>query len=142
MLSAIGRISSGSDAGTPFTHLTSSERVILQASDNGIPRTSGALAAADKRVPPQSGQTSSPEKFRNAFHPLLVFDFRQRIFNGMDGIVIGKIQFSGGIGVFRLIENMLLFRRSVVDDILFSFRQFGKRNIGADPHRTADVSHQ
>ena len=60
----------------------------------------------------------------------------------MDGIVIGKIQFSGGIGVFRLIENMLLFRRPVVDDILFSFRQFGKRNIGADPHRTADVSHQ
>ena len=69
MLSAIGRISSGSDAGTPFTHLTSSERVILQASDNGIPRTSGALAAADKRVPPQSGQTSSRRNFATRFIP-------------------------------------------------------------------------
>ena len=51
MLAAIGRISSGRLSGTPCTHATSSESVMVQASSSEMPRSFGALAAADRRVP-------------------------------------------------------------------------------------------
>ena len=69
MLSAIGRISSGREPGTPATHSFNRVRVILQASSSEIPRTFGALAASERRVPPQSGQTSSRRNFSTRFIP-------------------------------------------------------------------------
>ena len=73
MRSAMGRMGSGSDAGTPFTHSMSSERVILQASARLMPRSKGARAASERRVPPHSGQTSSLRNFSTRFIPASSF---------------------------------------------------------------------
>ena len=69
MLSAMGRISAGRAAGTPATQSISSRRVIRQASSRPMPRSLGARAAADRRVPPQSGQGSSRRNFSTRFIP-------------------------------------------------------------------------
>ena len=75
MLSAIGRMSSGRLAGTPCTHSTSCASVIVQASSSEMPRTFGARAAADRRVPRQSGQTSSFRNFSTRFIPFSSLTF-------------------------------------------------------------------
>ena len=75
MLSAIGRISFGRVSGTPRTQPTSSESVIAQASPSEIPRNLGALAAAERRVPPQSGQTCSFKNFSTRFIPFSSLTF-------------------------------------------------------------------
>ena len=75
MLLAIGLISSGSEAGTPFTHSTLSVRVILQASAKEIPLSLGALAASESLVPPQSGQTLSFKNFSTLFMPFSSLTF-------------------------------------------------------------------
>ena len=69
MLRAMGRMGSGSESGTPFTHAHSSESVIRQASSSDMPRSFGARAASLSRVPPQSGQTSSFKNFSTRFMP-------------------------------------------------------------------------
>ena len=69
MLSAIGRMASGRLSGTPRAHSTSSESVMAQASSSEIPRSFGARAASDRRVPRQSGQMSSFRNFSTRFMP-------------------------------------------------------------------------
>ena len=69
MLSAMGRISSGREAGTPSTQRVSASRLIVQASSSEIPRSFGARAASERRVPPQSGQTDSIRNFSTRFMP-------------------------------------------------------------------------
>ena len=69
MLSAMGRISSGREPGTPSTQSARSDRVILQASSRPMPRSLGARASSESRVPPQSGQMSSRRNFSTRFMP-------------------------------------------------------------------------
>ena len=69
MRSAIGRIGSGSEAGTPSTQVISSASVIWQASAREMPRRRGARAASDRRVPPQSGQGVWRRYFSTRFMP-------------------------------------------------------------------------
>ena len=75
MRSAIGRIGSGSVAGTPATHSVSSVSVILQASASDMPLTRGARASSDSLVPPHSGQTSSFKNRSTRFMPFSSFTF-------------------------------------------------------------------
>ena len=69
MLSAMGRISSGRLPGTPRTQQTASPSVIWHALSREIPRSFGARAAAERRVPWQSGQMSSRRNFSTRFMP-------------------------------------------------------------------------
>ena len=73
MLSAIGRSSSSMEEGTCATHSTSRESVIWQASSREMPQSFGSRAAAESRVPPQSGQTSSFRNFSTRFMPFSSF---------------------------------------------------------------------
>ena len=77
MLWAMGRMSSGNDAGTPWTQVHSSSRVILQASAREIPRSRGALAASESRVPPHAGQTSSLRNRSTRFIPFSSLTFER-----------------------------------------------------------------
>ena len=73
MLWAMGRISSGRDAGTPSTHTTRSPKVIRQASARLMPWSRGARAASLSRVPLQSGHTSCFRNFSTRFMPFSSF---------------------------------------------------------------------
>ena len=105
---------------------------------------------AQQRSPRRLGQPRTAavradllfQELFHPFHPGFVLDFRQRVFNRIDRIVIGEIQFARGIGILRFVQNMFLDRRTVVDDLFFPLGQFGKRNIRADAHRPADIGHQ
>ena len=72
MLWAMGRMSAGSDAGTPSTQATRSESVIAVASSSPMPRRRGARDACDRRVPWQSGQVPSVRNFSTRFMPPFV----------------------------------------------------------------------
>ena len=69
MLSAIGRIGAGSEAGTLSTQRTRAESVMRQASSSPMPQSFGARAASERREPPQSGQTSCFRNFSTRFMP-------------------------------------------------------------------------
>ena len=71
--SAMGRISAGRESGTPATQPTSASRDILQASSRPMPRSRGPRAISDRRVPPQSGHTSSFRNFSTRFMPFSSF---------------------------------------------------------------------
>ena len=73
MFSAMGRISAGREAGTPATHSTSRASGIRQTSSRESPRSFGALAVSDSRVPPQSGQTPCFKNFSTRFMPFSSF---------------------------------------------------------------------
>ena len=69
MLRAMGRISFGRESGTPSTHSIRSERVSVQAWASVMPRSFGARAASESRVPPQSGHTLCFKNFSTRFMP-------------------------------------------------------------------------
>ena len=77
MRSAMGRISAGSDAGTPATHTTRSESVMVQASARLIPRSFGARAASESLVPPHSGQMLCFRNFSTRFIPFSSLTFER-----------------------------------------------------------------
>ena len=82
------------------------------------------------------------QKLLDALHALLVLDLGKGIFHGIDGVKVGKVQLSRLIGVFGVVENVLLLRRAMVDDVLFPLRQVAKRHVRAHAHLPADVRHQ
>ena len=82
------------------------------------------------------------QEFFDALHALFVFNLREGIFNGIDSVVVGEVEFTGFIGIFRFIKDMLFHRRSMVDDIFFFLRQVFKGHVGADSHSPADVGHE
>ena len=69
MLTAIGRIFSGSKLGTFLTQGMSSERVMAVAWSSPIPQRRGARAASESLVPWQSGQVHSARKRSMRFMP-------------------------------------------------------------------------
>ena len=73
MLSAMGRMSSGREAGTPSTQAARSERVIRQASSRPMPRSFGARAASETGLPPQAEHASSRRNFSTRFMPFSSF---------------------------------------------------------------------
>ena len=66
---AMGRISAGRLAGTPATQIDRSSSVIALAWARLMSRISGARAAAESRVPPQSAQGPSVRKRATRFIP-------------------------------------------------------------------------
>ena len=75
---------------------------MAQASSREMPRSLGARAAAERRVPPQSGQTSLFQKLLHPLHALFVLDLGKGIFHGVDGVEIGEVQFASLIRMFLL----------------------------------------
>ena len=73
MLKAMGRIASGREAGTSCTQATRFSREKAQASSRPRPFSFGARASQLKRVPWQSGQTSSLRNFSTRFMPFSSF---------------------------------------------------------------------
>ena len=82
------------------------------------------------------------QKLLDPLHALFVLHFRKGVFYGIDGIEIGKIQFSRLIRAFGMIKNMLFLRGTVINNFFFALGQITERYIGTHPHRTADLGHQ
>ena len=79
----------------------------------------------------------------DALHALVILDFGQRIFHGMDGAVIREVEFACFIGtVLRPVEDMLFDSRPIIDDFLFFIREVLERDICPDAHCAADVCHK
>ena len=68
--------------------------------------------------------------------------YHNMIYGRIDGIEIGKIQFSRLIRAFGMIKNMLFLRGTVINNFFFALGQITERYIGTHPHRTADLGHQ
>ena len=82
------------------------------------------------------------EKFFDALHALFVLDLGEGVFDGVDGIEVGEIQLARLVGILVVVEDVLLLRGAVKDDVLFLFGQVAERYIRAHAHLAADVGHQ
>ena len=58
------------------------------------------------------------QEFFDTGHALFVLHLCKRIFHGVDGIVVGEVQFPCLVGAFCLVEDMLFDSRPVIDDVL------------------------
>ena len=75
MLSAIGRIGSGREPGTPPTQSMRSTSVMRQTSARETPRRRGARALSDSLEPPHSGHTLWRRNFSTRFMPFSSLTF-------------------------------------------------------------------
>ena len=82
------------------------------------------------------------QEFFDPLHALFILDLRQRIFYRINRIVISKIHFRSHIGLFIDIEDMLLLRRAMKDDILFFRRQIAEGHINPHAHFLGNILHQ
>ena len=141
MLSAMGRISSGSQPGTPPTH---SIEFCQRHRADFVQRYAHASVS---RLRAQTGAAALradilPQELFHPLHALFIRDLGQGVFHGIHGIVVGKIQFPRLVGGLGMIQDMLFFRRTVIHNLLLLLRQFPERHIGAHAHFPADIRHQ
>ena len=82
------------------------------------------------------------QKACNALEPLVVLNLGERILNGIDGVVIGKVERRGTLAVFGNVENVLLNRRTMEHDIALLRRELAKRHVGTHAHLAGYLLHQ
>ena len=82
------------------------------------------------------------QKACNAFEALVVLNLGERILDGIDGVVIGKVERRGTLAVFGHVENVLLYRWAMEHDIALGGRELVKRHVGAHTHLTGYLLHQ
>ncbi len=82
------------------------------------------------------------QEFFDTGHAFFIPHLGKRIFHGVDGVVVGEVQFPSLIGAFCLVEDMFFDSRPVIDDILLLCCKLAKRNIGTHAHGTAYISHE
>ena len=106
--------------------------------------------AAHPRLPRRCAQARAAairtgvllQKLLHALHALFILDLGKGVLHGVDGAVIGKVQFSGLFAVLGPVEDVLFYRRAVIDDGFFFLREFAEGHVRAHAHRPADVGHQ
>ena len=82
------------------------------------------------------------EEFFDALHALFVLNLGECVFDGIDGVEVGEVQLARLVGILVVVEDVLLLRGAVEDDVLFAFGQVAERYIRAHAHLAADVGHQ
>lgn len=75
-------------------------------------------------------------------HALFVLYFGKRIFDGIDGIIVREVKFTGNVRTFSLVKDMFLHGRTMIDDVLFLCCKILKRNIGPHAHGAGNLLHQ
>ena len=82
------------------------------------------------------------QKARHALEALVVLNLGERILDGIDSVVIGKIERRGALAVFGNVENVLFNRRTVEHDVALLRRELVKRHVGAHAHLAGYLLHQ
>ena len=82
------------------------------------------------------------QKACNAFEPLIVLNLSECILDGIDGVVIGKVERRGALAVLGNVKNVLLNRGAVKHDVALLRRELVKRHVGAHAHLASHLLHQ
>ena len=88
------------------------------------------------------GADSLLEESLDPLHTLLVFDLGECVLNGVDRVVICKIEFRRLLGLRVEIENMLFLGGAVIDHFLLGRCEVLKGDVRADAHLAAHILHQ
>ena len=78
----------------------------------------------------------------DTLHAFIVLDLRQRVFHGINCIIIGEIHLGRHFRRLTLIYNVFLHSRPMIDDVFFFRSQILERNIRAHSHGAANIHHQ
>ena len=102
-----------------------------------MPRTWG-------RKPRAAAITAQPlaQETRHALEPLIVLNFGKCVFDGIDRVVIGKVEWRGTLAVLGNVENVLLLGRPVKDDVALGRSQLVEWHIGTHAHLTGNLLHE
>ena len=82
------------------------------------------------------------QKASYTLKPLIVLNLGERILNGIDGVVIGKVERRGALAVFGNVENVLFNRRTMKHDVALLRRELVKRHVGTHAHLACHLLHQ
>ena len=85
---------------------------------------------------------SLAQKARNALEALVVLNLGERILDGIDGVVIGKVERRGALAIFGNVENVLLNCRAMEHDVALLRRELVKRHVGTHAHLAGHLLHQ
>ena len=107
-----------------------------------MPRSRGGPGGLRQAGAPAGRAHLLLEELFHPFHALLVLHLGPGVLHGVDGVVVGKVQLRHVVRVLGVVENVLLLRRAVVDDVLLPVRQVPEGHVGAHPHGPAHVGHQ
>ena len=84
------------------------------------------------------------QKLFYTLHALFVLNLGKCVFYCVNSVKVSKIQLSKIVGsrFLRPVEDMLLLRRAVINNILLPLRQLAERHIYAHTHLLAHIGHQ
>ena len=82
------------------------------------------------------------QKARHALEAFVVLNLGECILDGIDGVVIGKVERRGALAVFGNVENVLLNRRAMEHDVALLRCELVKRHVGAHAHLAGHLFHQ
>ena len=92
--------------------------------------------------PAAPGADGLLQKLLHPLHALFVLHLRERVFDGIDGVVVGEVHLPRHVGALRLVQDMLFLGGAMVDDVLLPLRQLSEGHVRPHAHRPADVRHE
>ena len=103
------------------------------------PRRPGGLRQAR---PVAVGAGILLEELLHPLHAGLVLDLGKGVFHAVNGVVVGEVHFREVVRLLVAVQDMLLFGRTVIDDLLLPGGQVLEWHVGTDAHLPGDVLHQ
>ena len=82
------------------------------------------------------------EEAGHAPQTLFVLHLRQRVLHGVDGVVVGEVQLGEGVGLLRLVQDVLLLGWAGKHDVALGGRQLVEGHVGAHAHLARDLLHE
>ena len=127
------------DAVHPFDELRQGQPADPVEGDAAHPRRPRGLRQARSAA---LGADSLLQKLLHPLHALFVLHLRERVFDGIDGVVVGEVHLPRHVGALRLVQDMLFLGGAMVDDVLLPVRQVPEGHVRPHAHRPADVRHE
>ena len=78
----------------------------------------------------------------HARQALLVLRLCQRVLHGVDGVVVGEVEFGEVVALLRLVQDVLFLGGAVEDDLALFGRQVAERHVKAHVHLAAHLFHE
>ena len=95
-----------------------------------------------RRVPPAVRTGALREEAAHAPEALLVLCLGEGVLHGVDRVVVGEVQLGEVVALLGLVEDVLLDRGAVEDDIALLGGELAEGHVGAHPHGAADLLHE
>ena len=82
------------------------------------------------------------QELGHAREPLFVLGLGERVLHRVDSIEVGEVQLREVVTLLGVVEDVLLLRRAMEDDVALLGRELAKRHVRAHAHLPRDLFHE